>query len=314
MVDIPRRFLPGMICLNCAFMAAPGAPQINNIMAQSALATVNYHVPAYAGLIPGIVSTIIIAAGGYFTLSHMIIKAKRNGEHFDYGNMQRITTDPDKKLPNFVLSLIPLIAVFVCFTIIGLNIFFALLIGIVVNLILLGRHLPLKDNKGLPISFLKSMVSTLNFGANSFPNALLTVITPAGLATVITATAAFGMVVGALSGIHIHYIFLTLIVVCIIVGITSSPPAALMVAIPLVVGIISAQGGTVNANGIARVAAIAATTFETLPFNGLIVLTIGMAGTSHKESYKPQFLMTVAWTLAGALVAAILIALFPNLA
>ena len=37
MVDIPRRFIPGMMVLNCGFMAAPGAPQIDNIMAQAAI-------------------------------------------------------------------------------------------------------------------------------------------------------------------------------------------------------------------------------------------------------------------------------------
>ena len=30
MVDIPRRFIPPMLMLNCAFMACPGAPQVDN--------------------------------------------------------------------------------------------------------------------------------------------------------------------------------------------------------------------------------------------------------------------------------------------
>ncbi len=33
--DIPRRFLPGMMFLNCMFMAAPGAPQIHNVNGRS---------------------------------------------------------------------------------------------------------------------------------------------------------------------------------------------------------------------------------------------------------------------------------------
>jgi H+/gluconate symporter-like permease len=313
MVDIPRRFIPAMICLNCAFMAAPGAPQINNIMAQAALGSVGLHASNIAALIPGIVSTLIIACGGYFTLSYMVIKAKSKGEHFEYGEMPRVEEGEERKLPNFFVALLPLIAVFVCYTIIEMNIFFALLIGLVVNLIFMGWNLPKKDNKGLPISFGKSIINTLNIGAGGFPNALLTVITPSGLATVVTTTAAFGMVVGFLSGVNIHYIFLTLLFVCIIVAITSSPPVALMVAIPIVVGVLGAKGMEVDANGIARVGAIAATTFETLPVNGLIILTLGMARTTHKQSYKPMFFMTVMWTLIGAAVAAIMIALFPGL-
>ncbi len=50
------------------------------------------------------------------------------------------------------------------------------------------------------------------------------------------------------------------------------------------------------------------------PINGLIILTIGLAGTTHKESYKPMFIMSVAFTLLGTVAAGILLMLFPGLA
>jgi H+/gluconate symporter-like permease len=127
------------------------------------------------------------------------------------------------------------------------------------------------------------------------------------------------MVVGKLYGINVHYVALALISVCLIVAITSSPPAALMVALPIVITLMLTQGTPADVllerlPGIARVSAIAATTFETLPFNGLIILTLGLAGTNHKQSYRPMLYMTVLWTLLGAVVAGLLIALFPGLA
>lgn len=313
-VDIPRRFIPAMLGVNAAFMAAPGAPQIDNIMAQAALGSVGYHATAYAGLIPGIIAVIIIVCGGFFALTQMIIKAKRNGEHFDYGNIHLPEEQEGKKLPNFFVALLPLIAVFVCYTIIGLNIFFALLIGIIVNLVFMGRYLPLKDEKGLDISLGKSIIRTLNTGAGNFPNALVSVITPAGLATVITATAAFGVIAHAIGGMQIHYIFLTLVAVAILVAITSSPPVALMVGIPIVVNVVLASGGTVDVNGIARIGALASNTFSVLPFNGLVIVALGLAGTTHKESYKSMFYVNVLWTSIGAVAAAVLIVLFPGLA
>jgi len=338
MVDIPRRFIPGMMVLNCGFMAAPGAPQIDNIMAQAgimsgvagneALAPAlaeGFHVSSTAGLIPGIVAVIIIAGGGYLTLTHMIIKAKHNGEHFDWGSCPKVNEGEERRLPNFIVSLIPLIVVFGVYTLfpmitgIDVNIAIALGLGIVVAIVLMGRNLPVKDGRGNTLSMGNSIVQTLNKGTEDYPGALLMVTTPAALAAVVTATAAFGMVIESLAGFRVHYIILTIVVVCIIVGMTSSPPAALMVALPVVLGVMLGQGYLPDevlsaAPALARVSALAATTFETLPFNGLIVLTLKMTGTTHKESYKPMFIMSVGFTLLGTIVAGILLILFPGLA
>ncbi len=335
MVDIPRRYIPGMMVLNCGFMAAPGAPQIDNIMAQAAIMSSisenealapalaeGFHVSSTAGLVPGLVAVLIVALGGYFTLTHMILKAKHNGEHFDWGSCPKMDSASGRKLPHFVVSLLPLITVFVAYTLIPaitgvtVNIAIALGLGIIVALIFMGNYLPRKDVQGNTVSLWKAIVSTLNSGSNSYPGALMTLCTPSALAAVITSTAAFGMIVGALSGVHAHYIIIAIIAVCVIVAITSSPPAALMVAIPVVINIMLGQGFSSDeilaaAPAIARVGALAATTFETLPINGLIILTLGLTGTIHKESYKPMFVMSVGFTLLGTVVAGILLILFP---
>lgn len=339
MVDIPRRFIGGMMVLNCGFMACPGAPQIDNIMARAGImsgvygegnealaqaAGQGFHVNAWAAPIPGLVAVIIIAAGGYFTLSTLILKARHAGEHFERGEMI-VYNDNDRPLPPFGVALLPLITVFFLYTIIPnitpiteTPIIVALAGGIVVNLITMGKYLPDTDRKGNKISKLQAVLGTINEGSESFPSSFMQIVTPAAIAGVVTATAAFGMVVGFLSGIQTSYIVLTVIAVCIIVAITSSPPAALMVVMPIVLGIMLGQGYAPDAviaatPGIARVGALAATTFETLPFNGLIVLTLRMTCTTHKESYKPMFLMSVLWTLIGTIVCAALIMAVPSL-
>lgn len=314
MADIPRRFIPGMLCLNGAFLAAPGAPQINNIIAKSSLEAMGYNVSAGAGLIPGIIGTVVITVGAYITLSHMILKAKKKGEHFEYGPLKPVIEDADRKLPNFFVALLPLITVFVCFMIFDVDIFISLLVGVLINLIFMGRNLPLKDNRGLPVTIGKSVVNTLNTGALQFPNALFTVITPAGLAAVIMATPSFKIVVDKLYTININYIILTILVVCVVVSLTSSPAAALLVALPLVVNTITIQGGVVNADAVVRIGAMAAMTFLTFPHNGFVVLGINLAQSTHKESYKAQFYMSFMWTFIGTIVAAGLMFLFPALA
>lgn len=337
MLDIPRRFIGGMMCLNCAFMAAPGAPQIDNIMAQAAIMSTAYdeegvfiaaagqsgfQAASTAAFIPGWIAAAFIAVSGYFMLCRFILKAKRNGEHFDWGRCQKIDMS-DKKLPNFFVALIPLIVVFVLYTLIPavtgitIDVAIALGLGIICALLLMGRNLPFK--RGEKGALGKTIVSTLNQGANSFPNALLTLCTPSALAGVVTASAGFGVVVGALSGLKVHYLVLALIVVCIIVAITSSPPAALMIALPMVMNIMLGQGFAPeqildSAPAMLRVGAIAATTFETLPVNGLIILTLQLTGCTHKEAYKPMFMQTVVFTLIGAVIATVLLIAFPGMA
>ncbi|HCX65603.1 MAG TPA: hypothetical protein DHN33_10385, partial [Eubacteriaceae bacterium] len=66
--DIPRRFIPGMLVLNCAFVAAPGAPQIMNVLAVHSLHQAGFNeITPLSGLIPGVIAALIIAVGGYFT-------------------------------------------------------------------------------------------------------------------------------------------------------------------------------------------------------------------------------------------------------
>lgn len=338
MVDIPRRFIPGMMVLNCGFMAAPGAPQIDNVMAQAGIMSgvagnealapflaQGFHISSTAGLVPGIVAVLIIAGGGYFTLTHMILKAKRNGEHFEWGAVRKMEQAEDRPLPNFVVSLLPLIFVFGAYTLfpaitgIQVNIAIALALGIVVALITMGGKLPKVDERGNKVGLGGALVGAMNGGSANYPGALLTLVTPSALAAVVTATSAFGFVVGLLAGIHAHFIVLGIIAVCVIVAITSSPPAALMVSLPVILGIMLGQGYApaeviANAPALARVGALAATTFETLPVNGLIILTLQLTGCTHKEGYKPMFLMSVVYTLVGTIVAGVLLILFPGLA
>lgn len=310
MVNIPRRYVPAMLMLNCAFMACPGAPQIDNIAMVGALNGEGYNVSATCGIIPGIIGVAIVLVLGYITLTTMIIKSQEKGETFDAAGIDTpdILSD-DTKLPNFFVALIPLIIVFVLYTILKLDVAVALAAGNVAVIVLAGRFIEKKDG-----SRLKTVISSLNGGANSYPNALTTVATPSGLATVVTSTAAFGMIVGALSALNLHPIMLCLIVICVVVALTSAPPVALYVGLPVVVGICASKGLSFNVAALGRVAALAATTFETLPVNGMCVLTISLARSTYKDSYLPMFLNTLVYTLIATVVVAVLCIVAPGIA
>ncbi|MCU6762089.1 5-keto-D-gluconate transporter [uncultured Roseburia sp.] len=309
MVDIPRKYIPAMLMLNCAFMACPGAPQIDNIAMVGALTKEGYDVSSTSGLVPGLIAVAVVIILGYLTLTTMIIKSKKNGEHFDPGDIKKIDIFSENiKLPNFWIALIPLILVFLLYSVAKLDVAIALAAGNIAALILMGRYIDRKDG-----SLLKGLIKTINDGAGQYPHALATVSTPSGLATVVTSTAAFGAIVGALSTLSLHPVLLGLLTICVIVALTSAPPVALYVGLPIVVGILASKGIDFNVHGLGRVAALSATTFESLPVNGMCVLTIGLARTSYKESYLPMFLNTVVYTFAASLLCALIYIIAPGL-
>jgi len=269
--DIPRRFMPGMLVLNCAFVAAPGAPQIMNVLAVSSLQQMGHNVSSVSGVVPGIVAVIIIGVGGYFTILHMILKSRRNGESFELGDIPAVKAEDNRKLPPFIVAVLPLITVFVCYTIIKLDITISLCSGILVTIVFM-QHYIIREQNGNKITGLTAIKNSLNFGAETYPNALILIATPAAFAAVIEATKAFEDLVQGLGGLNINMMMLAFITVAIIVLFTSSPPAAIMIALPMISGIAAAKGLNLNMNLVLRIAVLTSITFESLPWNGTIIL------------------------------------------
>ena len=145
--------------------------------------------------------------------------------------------------------------------------------------------------------------------------ALMTITAAAGFAAVVQHTEAFNAFVGMLFELPFPPMITVTILIIVIVAFTSSPPAALGMGLGIVMGM--AQGDLsslgINPDALARVAAIAVSTFETLPVNGLIILTTGLAQVKIKDAYLPMFLQTVFMTLIGTIVCLILVMLFPGI-
>ncbi len=309
--DIPRKFVPALLCLGAPFIAAPGAPQHINIMVMQALKAQGIEISPTAGLVPGFVSVIIIAVLSYFTVVRLIIKSKAKGDKFEMGEAYCPPVE-NRELPNFWVALIPLLVVFILFLVFH-EVLIALGAGIILAIILMFKYMVSRGDGCSEITLGKAIINSINTGAGEYPNALISIVTPSGLAAVIASTAAFGMVIGIFYGMQVHYMIAAIIVISIVVALTSSPPAAIFISIPIIMGIVGQSGMIPNIPGIARVVALASTTFETLPANGFVLLILGLSKIKHKEGYLPVFLMTVAYTLVGTVIAAVMFMLFPGL-
>ena len=252
-------------------------------------------------------------------ISTMTIHAVHKNEVFDEGNMSPVPdfdADPSRKLPSFIIALLPLVLVFVLFTVVKLNITFALASGIILALILMGKNIRLNDQPDANIWV--RMISTVNQGAAMSTKALIEISVIGGLAAVVSATKAFGDLANGLMGLPIHPYLIVLVSVFILVALTSSPPAGLSIIIPIFAATLISQTGVLGIpampEAVHRICSTACLTFETLPWNGMIVVALGLANIKHKEGYLPMFLASVFFPVVGAIVATLLLVAFPGLA
>jgi len=311
-LNLPRKYIPGMLLCSVGVGACPGSPTVHNVLPAAILGT-----SSNAGAIPGIIAFFIIEVGAWFMISHMIIGAVRKGEIFDEGQMNHVPKfDQNKQLPHFIVSLLPFILVFVLYSIVGANIVYALSGGIILCIILMGRNI--KNNDMPDANIGAQIVETISSGAVTSTKALVEISVIGGLAAVVAATTTFGNLSSSLMALPIHPYLIVLIAVFILVAITSSPPAGLSIIIPIFITSLIAQVGTVgivaDASAVHRICSIACLTFETLPWNGMIVVALSMCNIKHKEGYLPMFLASVFFPTIAAVVATLLLIAFPGLA
>ncbi len=308
-VGIPRKYVPAMLALSCGANSAPFVLSINNIMCMEILKTSPGAAP-----IPGFVAFIIIEVGVYFICSSFIVRAIKKGETFDYGPIKPLPQDGEHKLPNFFVGLIPLVIVFLLFAIVH-NASLALVCGIISTIVLMAPYFKDNEKKGAFAKWGSKVLASLNEGSLNGATAIMTLCAAAGFAAVVQHTEAFNGMVGVLFGLPVSPLIMGILLSIIVVAFTSSPPAALGIALPMVASVfIWTAEPVLSANALARVAAIAVSTFETLPVNGLILLTTGLCCVKIKDAYLPMFLQTVIMTLIGTVVAAAMLLIAPGLA
>ena len=275
------------------------------------------HTSSTAGLIPGIVATLIIGVGAWAITSVLCIRDMRKGAHFEYGDMPSVPEFDGDKKPNFFIALLPMIVVFILFAFVKLDISIALSAGIIVALVLMGRFV---KYAGLPEGTKRGgkILATVNEGAMTSAGALFNISVISGFAAVVAATTAFQTMAGSIVNLPIHPILIVVVAIVILVALTSSPPAGMTIILPILASALLAGGSATNAGiltpeMIHRVATIASVSFETLPFNGMIVIILSMTKLSHKEGYMPMFLISCILPLIAAIVAALMYIVAPSL-
>lgn len=298
--NIPRRYMIGLITSGAAAASmCPGAPVVFNYLPMQALGTTTT-----AGLIPGIIGTVvmILLCGTY--LSRSVNKSVARGEVFEYGTMQAPPEVDAESRPNIVISLIPLLVVVILYNLTSL-LEPALCVGIILALILLGKYIQPGPNETRG----QTLINTFSASGRTASESIFLTSIIFGFAMIVVQTSGYELLTNFVLRLPIPEPLICVVAIAILVGLTCAPPAGLTICAPLLANNLSMAPAAIH-----RIIAAGTTTLDTLPYAGPILVMLNLAGLKHKDAYFPAFVCSVINTMIATLVMAILFIIFPGIA
>ncbi len=272
--DLPTYLLPGIVCggMWTFAMTGPFSPQICNIVSMQSLGT-----PSYAGLIPGLAASVVMAVLIVWYMNRQAKKAKGRGEHFtppEGGVRQH-----EGPTPGTVVSFIPLTAVIVLFNVTEIGIVACLLIGIVLSLGLFWRSIPWGE-----------MLSTMNQAAGSSVTVIINTATIVGFGAVAKITPFYAWAVELLEASTANPYVVAAVGSNIFACILGSSSGGLTLMYTSLKDIfLSYAGQGYSLEFIHRLCSLGSGGLDSMPWNGSIVSVFGICHTTHKASYKYNF-------------------------
>ena len=300
--NIPKRYVMGMLSFGVyAFaMTGPGTAQIVNVLANE----VAGQGPT-AGLVGGLVGIVAELVFGTLVFTLMIKRDVAKGLKFAYGPKDIQIAD-DKKLPNFVVSLIPLLSVVVFFNVIKLDIFSSCLAAWILSILLLGKYMPKKEGSLLKELFDVCAVSGSNaFGPCGMVGSLF------GFVSVVQTLPEFQAILNYIFSLNVAPFFVLILSINIVGALTGSSSSAIRIGMPMAMQHCVDAG--MSLAFVQRLGAFSASILDTLPHSSAIIINLGIADQDMKEAYGPMAVTTILTTAVGTAAVAIVMALFPML-
>lgn len=273
--DLPTYLLPGIVCggMWTFAMTGPFTPQIPNVVSMQYLGT-----PSYAGLLPGLSGAAVMVVSILIFMNYSAKKARLRGEHFQWPEgVKRVEDDQDS--PNGIISLIPLVLVLVLFNVTELNIIVCLLIGIVAALVLFYRHLPKSE-----------MLTMFNDSALSSVTVIINTAVIVGFGSVAKVTPFYQFATDVLTSSHANPYIVAAVGANIFAGILGSASGGISLMYETLGDTFldyASQG--YNLGFIHRLCSDGCGGLDSLPWNGSIVSVFAICKTTHKLSYKYNF-------------------------
>ena len=297
-IDLSWHLFPGIYFFGVATFVMsmlPGTPQIQNIIPTKYLGTSAMAAPAL-----GLIASVLVIAANYFLLGWMIKRSKNRGEGYEgtdpLGAKAASTqSDDNKALPNIWLAFMPSAVLLVLLNIVKLDILWALLGGIAAGMVLFHPHLGDK-------------LKTLTAGATNCAMPVINTCADVGFGAVVGSVVGFKSISSMLMSIPGTPLISLSLATQLMCGITGSASGGIGISMELFAKQFLALG--LNPEVIHRIASLATAGLDVLPHNGAVITALAVVGLSHKEAYKPIFMLAVLtplFTNAIALVVAMVL-------
>ncbi|MBR3788131.1 MAG: GntP family permease [Firmicutes bacterium] len=275
--DLPTRLLPGIVCggMWTFAMTGPFAPQIPNIVSMGYLGT-----PAYAGLVPGICSSLFMALTIIWYMNYRCKQARLRDEHFEWPEgVER--PDDNEPAPNGWLSIVPIALVLVLFNVAEIDIVICLLIGIAAAVIIFWNYLPKKAE----------MKEIMNKAALTSITVITNTAVIVGFGSVVKGIPFYQFAIDVLMGSEANPYLVAAIGANIFAGILGSASGGISLVYESIGDVFLEYGQQgYNLEFIHRLAADGCGGLDSLPWNGSIVSVFAICHTTHKKSYLDAFI------------------------
>lgn len=303
--DMPRRLLPAVLFAGVTTaVCCPGTP----LTSGNILASMFFGTATTAALIPGLVGVAVILLCDCLYIYSALKKAEKKGEHFTPGgNIQPVDETGEQSLPNFFLSIIPLLIVAVMNMIFGIDVVLALMAGALVAAITLYRHII------TPEARLKPYMDMIGQGITTGGMIFIPMAFQQGLATVIQATGGFAYLSELLTNLALNTS--PMLSYAISASFSGFLAGNAITGIQLSAGIFMPLVGQITLTPAAmhRIGCFAISILDTIPINAAVISGLATCGLTHKEGYGPIFRTTVLYIFFGMLAVIAMCLLFPGL-
>ncbi|MDV2683594.1 GntP family permease [Alkalihalophilus lindianensis] len=290
--NITRRLIPGTVALGAftfTMTAVPGTPQIQNL-----IPTEYYGTTAMAAPFMGIIAALVMGVGGYVYLTWREKQTRAAGEFYTEPKDQDIKEIDEAKLPNPILSFLPLIAVIFTLNVFNWDIVVSLITGILMII-------------AFNFKMIKKFTDSVNKGASGSVIAIVNTSAAVGFGAVVRAVPGFEKLTDFVMGIQGSPLISQAVAINILAGSTGSASGGMGIALEALGDRymqLATQTG-IDPEAFHRVASISSGGLDTLPHNGAVLTLLTITGMSHKDSYKDIFVVGCAIPVLSVIVAII---------
>lgn len=263
-------------------------------------------------MIPGLIAAAFVAVLSVIYIEKLIQKELAKGAHWVEAEDQP-AVESGKKGPHFIVAILPLVAVIVCYNAIGWPAYASLVVGIILGVILFFPYLEIPENYegGKSFGKMTSIMNTFNEGTGNAGIPCVMLIS-FGLASCIQASNGYMIISDFFVGLSLPAAISLALVSTVPVG-ASCGPAGLMIATMLAANTFIPEG-MIAAGAAFRILVTTATVFDTLPcFPGPATIMM-LTGVKQKDGYPPVGMTTVLFTAIAVAIVVVLYILFPGIA